>query len=71
MRSAAATTRRPAISSEFGTGGLRDPFVIRSPQGEGFHLIATDLRMHQVYADGRDWEQAQHSGRWPSTSVAL
>ncbi|MCI3278375.1 glycoside hydrolase family 43 protein [Streptomyces cylindrosporus] len=35
-------------------GGARDPFLIRSADGSGFHLIATDLRIH----GGDGWEQA-------------
>ena len=34
---------RPALSSTLGTRGLRDPFLIRSPEGDKFFLIATDL----------------------------
>jgi hypothetical protein len=35
-------------------GGARDPFLIRAVDGSGFHLLATDLRIHG--SDG--WEQA-------------
>ncbi|MFK4100697.1 glycoside hydrolase family 43 protein [Streptomyces sp. NPDC019531] len=35
-------------------GGARDPFLIRAADGSGFHLIATDLRIH----GGDGWEQA-------------
>ncbi|MEV6875190.1 glycoside hydrolase family 43 protein [Amycolatopsis sp. NPDC051128] len=49
---------RPALRSPLGTGGIRDPFVIRSPRGDRFYLIATDLRMY-----GRDdWDEAQRRG---------
>jgi glycosyl hydrolase family 43 len=49
---------RPALRSTLGTGGIRDPFVIRSPRGDRFYLIATDLRMY-----GRDdWDEAQRRG---------
>ncbi|MFJ8023573.1 glycoside hydrolase family 43 protein [Streptomyces sp. NPDC096311] len=53
---------RPVITSAFGTGGLRDPFVVRSPLGTGFHLLATDLRMYPRHADGDAWERAQRHG---------
>src|SRR4051795_3534322 len=33
----------PALRSDVGTKGVRDPFVIRSPRGDKFFLIATDL----------------------------
>lgn len=50
---------RPVLTSRLGTGGLRDPFLVRSPEGDAFHLIATDLRMH-----GREggWDEAQRTG---------
>ena len=49
---------RAAIKSELGTKGLRDPFIIRSPEGDKFYMIATDL---QIAADG-DWWKAQTNG---------
>lgn len=48
----------PAIMSELGEKGLRDPFIIRSPEGDKFYLIATDLR---IYGNG-DWTRAQTAG---------
>lgn len=49
---------RPVLTSTLGTRGLRDPFIIRSPQGDTFYQIATDLRM---YGSGA-WDAAQRSG---------
>jgi hypothetical protein len=49
---------RPVLTSTLGTRGLRDPFVIRSPQGDTFYQIATDLRM---YGSGA-WDAAQRRG---------
>jgi hypothetical protein len=49
---------RPALLSTLGTKGIRDPFVIRSPRGDRFYLIATDLRMY----GSDDWDQAQRRG---------
>lgn len=46
------------FSSKFGERGLRDPFLIRSPEGDKFYLIATDLR---IYGND-DWEVAQING---------
>lgn len=34
---------QPVLKSSFGTTGLRDPFIIRSHEGDTFYLIATDL----------------------------
>lgn len=39
-------------------GGARDPFLIRAADGSGFHLLATDLRIHG--SDG--WEAAVAHG---------
>nr|WP_255570303.1 glycoside hydrolase family 43 protein [Cohnella sp. CFH 77786] len=49
---------KPVITSEMGEKGLRDPFVIRSPEGGKFYLIATDLK---IYGDG-NWDRAQRQG---------
>ncbi len=58
----------PVIKSTMGEKGLRDPFIIRSPEGDKFYLIATDLRI----ASGNGWSQAQTAGSqsimvWEST----
>ncbi len=37
---------RPVLTSSLGDGGVRDPFIIRSPRGDRFYLLATDLRIH-------------------------
>ncbi|WP_232213027.1 glycoside hydrolase family 43 protein, partial [Saccharomonospora saliphila] len=60
----------PVLRSTKGEQGVRDPFLIRSPEGDTFYLIATDLRM---YGDG-DWDQAQRHGSrhievWSSTDL--
>ncbi|MDQ0933628.1 glycoside hydrolase family 43 protein [Streptomyces turgidiscabies] len=52
-------------------GGARDPFLIRAADGSGFHLIATDLRIH----GGDSWERAiAHGSRnllvWHSTDLS-
>ncbi|MFF2730454.1 immunoglobulin-like domain-containing protein [Streptomyces sp. NPDC058008] len=49
----------PVLTSDLGTGGLRDPFVVRSPEGDRFHLIATDLRM---YGESGGWDRVQRTG---------
>lgn len=60
----------PVLTSPEGTRGLRDPFVVRSPDGTRSFLIATDLRVH---GDG-DWEHHQRHGSrsimvWESTDL--
>ncbi|WP_163578971.1 immunoglobulin-like domain-containing protein [Gracilibacillus saliphilus] len=48
----------PVFTSELGEEGLRDPFIIRSPEGDKFYMIATDLK---IYGNG-DWNRAQTEG---------
>jgi hypothetical protein len=35
---------KPVFSSTIGTTGLRDPYIVRSPDGDTFYLMATDLK---------------------------
>ncbi|MES5823173.1 glycoside hydrolase family 43 protein [Streptomyces sp. RG80] len=51
-------------------GGARDPFLIRAADGNGFHLLATDLRIH----GGAGWDEAiTHGSRsllvWDSADL--
>ncbi|MGW0585338.1 immunoglobulin-like domain-containing protein, partial [Streptomyces sp. NPDC002920] len=60
----------PVLTSTLGEQGLRDPFIIRSPEGDRFYQIATDLR---IYGNG-DWDAAQRTGSksvmvWESTDL--
>ncbi|MCV9888717.1 glycoside hydrolase family 43 protein [Metabacillus halosaccharovorans] len=60
----------PAITSNLGEKGLRDPFIIRSPEGDKFYLIATDLKVNGDW----NWDRAQRSGSrsimvWESTDL--
>jgi beta-xylosidase len=48
----------PVLTSKSGEKGVRDPFIIRSAEGDKFFIIATDLRI----ASGKGWEAAQFSG---------
>jgi hypothetical protein len=61
---------RPVLTSSIGTRGVRDPFIMRSPQGDKFYQIATDLR---IYGNG-NWDAAQRTGSksivvWESTDL--
>jgi Glycosyl hydrolases family 43/Concanavalin A-like lectin/glucanases superfamily len=49
---------QPVLSSTLGTKGLRDPFMIRSPEGDKFFLIATDLSI----GGGTSWDESQRQG---------
>ncbi|RSM81022.1 beta-xylosidase [Amycolatopsis sp. WAC 01375] len=61
---------RPALRSSLGELGVRDPFILRSPDGDKFYLLATDLKIH----NGRGWDAAQRTGSrsimvWESTDL--
>ncbi len=49
---------RPVLTSTQGTTGLRDPFIIRSPEGDKFYLLATDLKIFP----GGSFSTAQQTG---------
>ncbi|VXB56048.1 Beta-xylosidase [Aeromicrobium sp. 9AM] len=60
---------KATLKSTKGTTGLRDPFLIRSPEGDKFYLIATDLDI-----DATDWDTSQRKGSkylevWESTDL--
>jgi hypothetical protein len=62
---------RAVMTSNVGTRGARDPFIVRSPQGDRFYQIATDLR---IYGNG-NWDAAQRTGSksivvWESTDLS-
>lgn len=54
---------KPVLTSDLGTEGLRDPFVIRSPEGDTFYQIATDLRMYGAAAEAGTRCSAPAAGR--------
>ena len=61
---------QPVLESTLGEMGLRDPFLIRSPEGDRFFLIATDLSIGR----NGDWDRAQRTGSrylevWESTDL--
>jgi hypothetical protein len=60
----------PVLESQHGTQGLRDPFIIRSAEGDRFYLLATDLKAYPAV----DFGQAQETGSkyievWESTDL--
>jgi hypothetical protein len=50
--------KQPILSSTQGTKGLRDPFVIRSHEGDVFYLLATDLSI----GSGTSWGDSVRTG---------
>lgn len=49
---------KPVLQSLIGEKGVRDPFIIRSIEGDKYYIIATDLRI----ANGKGWDVAQFAG---------
>ncbi|KAI1505776.1 putative xylanase 18 [Biscogniauxia marginata] len=49
---------QPVLTSTLGTRGLRDPFVIRSVEGDTFYLLATDLSI----GSGTSWGDSVRQG---------
>ncbi|MFN3925214.1 MAG: beta-xylosidase, partial [Pseudarthrobacter sp.] len=59
------------LESSEGTGGVRDPNIVRGPDGM-FHILATDLRVWRP--EGPDWWEFRHRGSldvviWDSTDL--
>lgn len=46
------------ITSDIGEKGVRDPFILRSSEGDTFYMLATDLHI----ANGKGWDVAQTAG---------
>ena len=60
----------PVLVSDVGEKGVRDPYIIRSPDGKTFYLIATDLSIHL----NGDWGRAVRAASqsvviWESTDL--
>ncbi|WP_028609012.1 immunoglobulin-like domain-containing protein [Paenibacillus harenae] len=49
---------KPVLTSTMGEKGVRDPFLIRSPEGDKFYMIATDLKINGDW----NWDRAQRQG---------
>src|SRR4051812_7829493 len=49
----------PVLTSNEGTQGLRDPSLVRSPDGDKLFLIATDLNVGAPEHGWRGWDWAQ------------
>jgi hypothetical protein len=61
---------KPVLYSTLGEGGVRDPHIVRSPDGERFYLVATDLCLYESL----DWDRHQRRGSrsimvWESTDL--
>lgn len=63
MNGSTTSNLKPVLSSKVGERGVRDPFICRSPEGDTFYLIATDL---SVYTRG-GWGNNNGSGKFTIT----
>ncbi len=52
----------PVLKSSIGEMGVRDPHIIRSPEGDRFFLIATDLSIYNRRDDSGRWSTCQTKG---------
>ncbi len=54
--------KQPILTSTMGEKGVRDPHIIRSPEGDKFFLIATDLSIFNRGYDPNRWGTCQRNG---------
>ena len=50
---------KPVLTSTMGTGSTRDHYIVRSPEGDRFYIIATDLN---CFAKNGNWTQYAENG---------
>ena len=68
MNGSTMNNLKPVLSSNVGENGVRDPFMLRSPEGDTFYLIATDL---SVYTRGGWNNNAGQATKTGSHSICL
>ena len=62
MNGSTMNNLKPVLKSEVGELGVRDPFMLRSPAGDSFYLIATDLSVYTRGGWGNNAGQATKTG---------
>jgi len=68
MNGSTSNNLKPVLVSDVGECGVRDPFMCRSPEGDTFYLIATDL---SVYVRGGWNNNAGQATKTGSHSIIL
>ncbi|BDR52305.1 hypothetical protein KIM372_02120 [Bombiscardovia nodaiensis] len=54
---------QPILTSNLGTTGVRDPYLVRNPQTGRVYVIATDLRVYgDEHSGGSGWDYWSHHG---------
>ena len=64
----------PVLTSNIGESGVRDPYLVRSPEGDKFYLIATDLSIYHRGGWDKDNPAVNYNGSlslvvWESTDL--
>ena len=62
MNGSTSSNLKPVLTSDVGERGVRDPFMCRSPEGDTFYLIATDLSVYTRGGWGNNAGQATKTG---------
>lgn len=60
---------QPVLESRDGTRGLRDPFIMRSAEGDRFFLLATDLSTGRTGWGGSTTHGSRYLEIWESTDL--
>ncbi len=60
---------QPVLQSDLGEKGLRDPFVLRSHEGDRFYMLATDLNAYRTGLDGSQVFGSRYMEVWESTDL--
>ncbi len=60
---------QPVLESTMGTRGLRDPFILRSAEGDRFFLLATDLSVGRTGWGHATDDGSQYLEIWESTDL--
>ena len=68
MNGSTTNNLKPVLTSDVGERGVRDPYMCRSPEGDTFYLIATDL---SVYTRNGWNDNAQQATKTGSHSIIL
>ena len=68
MNGSTMNNLKPVLKSNVGELGVRDPFMLRSPEGDTFYMIATDL---SVYTRGGWNNNAGQATKTGSHSIIL
>ena len=55
-------SNKPVLISDIGEKGARDPFIIKSPDGSKYYILASDLSIYHRGNNRQAWYDCQESG---------